>query len=92
MMTESEQIQRLQALSAIQAADVSSLLIILSQLEKIVRRDHPDMPDLQQQFLETRKLLLQQQLESMEKNNPALAARLQQLIDQSCTIFPYDYE
>ena len=91
-MTESEQIQRLQALSAVQTADISSLLLLVERLSQIVRRDHPDTPVATEMFLAIRKPLLQQQLEQMETQNPALAARLQELIDKSSTIYPYDYE
>jgi hypothetical protein len=91
-MSEKEQIERLQALSEIQTADNVALQIVVQRLSEFVRRDHPDTPDVPELFLKVRKHMLQLQLESMEKTHPAMAARLQQLIDQACTIYPYDYE
>ena len=91
-MTESEQIQRLQALAEVQTADISSLLLLVERLGQIVRRDHPDTPEVSETFLKIRKHLLQQRLESLETQNPGMAARLQELIDKAATIFPYDYE
>jgi hypothetical protein len=91
-MTEKEQLERLQALSAVQTADINAVFLLVSRLAEIVRRNHPDTPDMSDTFLKVRKHFLQQHLESIETSNPALAARLQQLIDQSCTIFPPTYE
>lgn len=91
-MSEKEQIERLLALAEIQTADVNSLLIILTRLAETVRRGHTDAPDVPELHLKIRKHFLQKQLEAMETIDPARAARLQQLIEQSATIYPYDYE
>lgn len=91
-MTDKEQIDRLLALAEIQTADINSLLLVVTRLAEIVRRDHADAPDVAALHLRFRKCLLQHQLEAMEKTDPARAARFQQLIDESCTIYPYDYE
>jgi hypothetical protein len=85
-------LERLQALSAIQTADVSALLALVQQLATIVRREHPDTPDVTALFLQTRKELLHRYLEAVETRDPALAARMQELIDTSCTRFPLGYE
>lgn len=86
-----EQIDRLRALSYIQTADVNALYALVRRLERSLRPHAPDLPDLSDMFLEVRKRELQRALENLEKTHPGEAARFQQLIDQSCTIFPYDY-
>ena len=91
-MTEKEQIERLLALAEIQTADVASLLILLERLAQFVRQHQPDVPDVGIEFLKLRKIQLQHRLEAMEMTDPARAARFQQLIDQSCTIYPPTYE
>lgn len=91
-MTDKEQIDRLLALAEVQTADIHSLLSVVTQLAEIVRRDHADTPDVGALHLRFRKHLLQAQLEAIEQIDPARAARLQRLIDDAATIYPYDYE
>ena len=88
----SDELLRLRAVSEIQAADVSCLLICLQQLTGSLRPHLPDLPDIGELFLRQRKLFLQPRLEALEDREPALAARLQEMIDASCKQFPFDYE
>ena len=82
---------RLQALCAIQTADISSLLKCVQVIGQHLRLLDPGLPDLNAQFLTERKMLLHNQLENLEKTNPALAARMQDAIDKSCWLYPFDY-
>jgi site-specific recombinase len=88
----SDEIERLQALSVLQTADINALFLLVRRLEEMLRPNYPDMPDLADLFLQLRKEQLQQHLEAAETKDPAFAARLQQMIDESCTIFPPTYD
>jgi hypothetical protein len=85
-------ILNLQALLLVQAADISSVLEVVQLFEAAVRPQYPDLPDLGQEFLKRRKATLHALLESYEDSNPGFAARLQQCIDASPKIYPFDYE
>ena len=88
----SDDLDRQRALNLIQTADVSSLLRAIEQVVETLRPQHPELPDVSALFLRERKRLLQQELEHLETSNPALAARLQALIDRSCTRYPFSYD
>jgi len=53
-----DEIERLQALSAVQTADINALYLLVNKLAEILRRDHPDTPDLTDLFLRFRKAQL----------------------------------
>jgi hypothetical protein len=72
-----DEILRLKAVMLVQSADVSSLLEAIKVMESVVRKSHPELPDISAEFVNT---------------DPAFAARLQQVIDRSCTKLPFDYE
>ena len=91
-MTPSEEFLRLKALLLVQAADVSSLLATIRAVGAAVRKDHPDLVDVDASFLSLRKQYLHGLLEDYEDTDPAFAARLQQVIDESSKNFPFDYE
>ena len=78
-----DQIDRLQALSVAQAADINALRLVVGCLAETVRRDHPELSDLNELFFRLRKQLVQQHLEAMESVSPGTAARLQALLDGS---------
>lgn len=88
----SEELLRLKALALVQAADISSLLQIVQLLAASLRKMQPDLVDLDALFVDQRKKTVQAWLEGYETTNPALAARLQQLLDQSCTHLPFGYD
>ena len=87
-----DELLRLKATLLVQTADISALLGIIESLEKIVRPDFPELPDLKADFLKRRRELVQFLLEDYETTNPELAAKLQQIIDGSSKHFPFDYE
>jgi hypothetical protein len=87
-MDYESEILRLKALSILQSGDISSLLSLIQS----VARDADLDRDLNQDFLRMRKQIVQAMLEKTEDKNPELAAALQDLIDSSCNIFPFDYE
>ena len=87
-----EELLQLQTVCMIQTADVSSLLLVVQQLASVVRRDHPDLLDIDELFLRTRKILLQKQLEFLETTNPELAAKIQDRVDASCQNYPFGYD
>lgn len=87
-----DELTRLKALSLLQAADISSLLELVLVLGAAVRQSHPDLPDLARQFLTLRRKSVQTALESCETTHPAVAARLQELIDNSCANYPFGYD
>jgi len=76
----------------VQAADVTSLLEAVQRLGAVIRREHPELPDVTTEFLIARKKFLHALLEDEETKNPALAAKIQQLIDGSCKNEPFDYD
>jgi len=86
-----DETQRQRALNLIQAADVSSLLAVLQAVVRAARPHVPQLPDVSELFLAQRKELLHRMLERLETKDPAMAAALQSLIDDSCTEFPFDY-
>jgi len=91
-MTDREQLERLRALCELQRAEIASAHLCLLGLASYVRRQAPDLPDMNELYLQLRKQCLQRQLEKLEALDPALAARLLQLIDSSSTNFPPTYE
>jgi hypothetical protein len=95
-MSPEDQILRLQALSAIQTADVSSLLNLLSEFRAVLIQSLPELserlPEIGERFLQLRKELLHAGLEQLENTNPELAAHIQKQIDDTSTLFPFDYD
>ncbi len=90
-----EKLLRLEALAMIQTIDSFLLSNRLNLIAKALQDLLPNLPPqavLDAAFSRQRNRLLQDRLEAMEKTNPELAAQLQQLIDQSCTNEPFDYE
>lgn len=87
-----DELLRLKALAMIQSADTSSVLGVLKAVVNSLREDFPDLPDVDAEFLKRRKELLHLLLEDYEKTNPALAARMQQVIDKASKNHPFDYE
>ena len=86
-----DDLDRQRALNLIQTVDLSSLLLAIEQVVASLRPQHPELPDVSALFLRERKRLLQQELEHLETSNPGFAARLQELIDRSCTRHPFGY-
>ena len=79
-----------------QIADVSSLLGLLSEMRAVIVESLPQLrgrlPEVGERFLQLRKQLLHAQLEKLEETNPALAARIQQQIDDTTVQYPFDYD
>lgn len=79
-----------------QIADVSSLLSLLSEIRAALLESLPQLrgqlPEVGERFLRLRKQLLHAQLEKLEETNPALAARIQQKIDDSSMQYPFGYD
>ena len=73
----------------VHTADINAVFLLVQRLSELCRRNHPEMPDVSELFLKLRKEQLHLHLEKLETQNPGLAAKLQELIDQSSTIFPY---
>lgn len=91
-MNTEEEILKLKALTLVQAADISALLGTICILRDALRKHHPLLPDVSQSFLTTRREIVHRELEDLETKNPALAAKVQQMIDKSSTNYPFDYE
>ncbi len=70
------------------SADVLALYTIVGRLADAVRQSGVPVPDVTAEFLQRRKMMLQKQLESVEKSNPGLAARLLEVIDTIDTVYP----
>jgi hypothetical protein len=87
-----DKLLRLKATLLIQTADTSSVLAVVQAVADTLRDDYPELPDVGAQFLKRRTELVQLMLEDYEKKDPALAARMQQMIDESSKYFPFDYE
>jgi hypothetical protein len=87
-----DEILRLKALKAVQSADVSALLLLCSANHKILSKVFHELPAVGATFLRLRKKLLHTQLEQLENTQPALAARIQQMIDEASTLYPFDYD
>jgi hypothetical protein len=91
-MTDQEQLERLRALCELQRAEILSAHLCLLGIASYVRRQAPDLPDMNELYVRFRKQFLQRKLEELEISDPALAARLLDLIDSSSTNFPPTYE
>jgi hypothetical protein len=76
----------------IQTAEASALLRVLMDYQKHLSTQVPELPDPLQRFLAYRKENLHFQLEAIEDSDPPHAARLQQMIDENCVTFPFNYE
>jgi hypothetical protein len=61
-------------------------------MRKALAPQHPDLPTVEKTFVALRKKFLHLQLESLEKTQPELAARIQEEIDRSCSIVPMGYD
>jgi len=82
---------RIEAAWRTQAAEVSALLRVMMDYQKLLSTHFSELPDPLQRFLVYRKEYLHSQLEEIEDSNPAHAGRLQQVIDETCIKFPFDY-
>jgi hypothetical protein len=88
----SKKLLRMEAGWRLQTADASALLRVLMDYHKHLSTQVRGLPDPLQRFLVYRKENLHSQLEAIEDSNPAHAARLQEVIDDNCVDFPFDYE
>jgi hypothetical protein len=86
------QIDRMNALLFLSAADISALVATLQGLADSCRAAGVQVPDVSEDWLERRKQIAQTTLESLEFSNPAYAARIQELIDDNCTNYPFGYD
>ena len=87
-----EELIRLKALGILQSATVHSLLLLVAAHDEVLRRVAPEIGDFAQRFLATQRDAIHIQLERIEQSNPALAATLQQIVDEECKSFPSDYQ
>ncbi len=87
-----DELLRLKALSLVQAADISSLLSVVQSIEEVMRPSAPNFPDVKATFVRHRKEALHMLLEDYEDHDPALAAMMQRVIDESARHYPFDYE
>lgn len=71
-----------QSASIVLSAELAALLQLLQTLS----------PHASEQFVRLRKLYTQAMLERIEDQQPALAARIQELLDAGCTHLPIDYD
>ncbi|GAG53068.1 unnamed protein product [marine sediment metagenome] len=78
----------LKALAYLQASDISALLALVAKLQKKIDPNHDDCDAVTEIFLQLRKELTYKQLTMLEDKNPALAAEIQLILDNTCTIFP----
>jgi hypothetical protein len=46
----------------------------------------------EKQFATARKKFVEAQLLQLDKSNPALAAKIQEMLDKSCTHLPFDHQ
>ena len=86
------QLDRIEALLKIQVADTSALLFLLGDLTENLPDGEKKRKEMEEMFLKIRKKFLHSQLEHLENTQPEKAARIQELIDKSCNLFPFDYE
>jgi hypothetical protein len=90
--TLEDQILHLHAMHLVQSADVSSVLGCIQAVTDALRPLSDTLPDVIALFLMQRKMLLQSHLENLETTQPEFAARLQRVIDDSCKLYPFDYD
>lgn len=86
------QIDRMKALLFLSSADISALVSTLQCLADSCRAAGVQVPDVSEDWLERRKQIAQKALESLEISNPAYAAKIQELIDDNCTNYPFCYD
>jgi len=87
-----EKIDRMESVLKVQSAEFSAMLSALQLLAERLPNGEQVLKDVNKEFLKNRKNFLQADLENLEKTQPGKAARLQELIDKSCNIFPFDYD
>ncbi len=86
-----DELLRQRALQYIHTADVCSLLCLYGAMRRALAPQHPNLPTVEKTFVALRKKFLHSQLESLEKLQPELAARIQEEIDRSCSNLPMGY-
>ena len=91
-----DQILKLQTGHAVQSADVAALQYVLIDMRETLVRAFPELakelPDINETFLRVRKEVLHKSLEVLEKEDPALAARIQERIDKGFKNYPLGYD
>ena len=84
----STELLQLRALCVLHAAEISALYHLLEQLHGSVAFRDSSLDAFADAFLQLRKEAGQQLLLQIENRDPKLAARIQSMLDKSCTNFP----
>lgn len=87
-----ERLARMEAALYVQSAELTSMQGLLAHIQAVLGPHHTELSSLVKTFFVARNRVLQSHLELLETRNPALAARLQELIDQSSRNFPFRSE